>query len=83
MRLWLVDRDYTQDRDIVGLVYASTDGSRHLRKEVGTDRFARSITAAIDVSASKTSRIRNDDLQAEYAEEARRMADEHDPDDPA
>lgn len=80
-RLWLVEREYS-DKGMVNLVYASTDGRRHLRKQFSEQMLTRTdVTAARDVERDRLEPTHEDD-QDRYATEARRMAERHDPDDP-
>ena len=81
-RLWLVERFY-DDRNLVNLLYATTDGERVLRKQFSAESLRRrddGVTASVtdDGANLQPSAAENRDR---YADEATRMADEHDPDD--
>jgi hypothetical protein len=79
-RVWLVDRTYN-DKGMVRLVYATTDGERYLIKQLSERMLmTKEVTAARDVDAERLEPT--DDAERErYAAEATRMADQHDPDD--
>jgi len=82
-RVWLVERTYSDDeQNIIILVYATTDGEQYLRKERALTSFGdrRDTTAAIDADPDSLGRTDPDDRE-QYAAEARRMADRHDPED--
>lgn len=81
-RLWLVERTYT-DRDLVVLVYATPDGERSLRKELASTMLQRTtVTAAVEAEPSDLGTVEDPETRERYAEEVRRVRDEHDPDDP-
>lgn len=80
VRVWLVEREYT-DKGLVTLVYASSDGTRHLQRQRSERMLMRStVTAGQDVSAAKLEPTPGDDRER-YAAEATRMAERHDRDD--
>ncbi|MFC7205110.1 hypothetical protein ACFQJC_16450 [Haloferax namakaokahaiae] len=81
VRCWLVERSI-DDRDLIVLVYATTDGEYALQKELAAavmHQRRMSTTAAIDVSKDDLSPV-SEDLQEQYASEATKMAETHDPD---
>jgi len=81
-RVWLVERSYS-DKGLVTLVYATTDGESHLRRQLSSNALARTeVTAATDVEPDRLTPVAAADERERYAHEAARMADEHDPDDP-
>jgi len=78
-RVWLVERDYT-DGGLVTVVYASTDGERHLEQRRSKRMVVRStVTAARDVETDRLEPT-PEDRRDRYAAEASRMAEKHDPD---
>ena len=85
LRVWLVERTFSDDeQNIVILVYATEDGSRYLRKERALTSFtgpARVTRASLDVAPDAVAAVDDPELESRYAEEASRMAAEHDPDD--
>ena len=84
VRVWLVDRTYSDDeQNIIILVYATPDGRRYYRKERALTSFTdvRETTAAVDVSPDNLGTVEDDEERERYAAEAARMAEEHDPDD--
>lgn len=79
VRVWLVERTYS-DRDLLTLVYATSDGERYLQKE-RAGRLGGETTAAIEVDTDRLSTVGDDQTQERYAEEAVRMQEKHEPDD--
>lgn len=83
VRLWLVEREY-DDRNLISFVYATTDGTQQLRKELSAtllQQRSEPITAAIDADADDLAPV-DPELQTRYATEAKSVAESHDPDDP-
>jgi hypothetical protein len=82
-RVWLVERSYGSDENLVTLVYATTDGERHLKKQLSHSMLRRkTITAARTVEDDRLEVVLDDELRERYATEATRMADSNDPDEP-
>lgn len=80
VRLWLVDRRYG-DENLVTLVYATTDGERHRRKQFSYRLLSRRpVTAAIDAPADNVEPVADPDDRERYATQAAEMAATHDPD---
>lgn len=82
-RLWLVERGY-DDRNLISFVYATTDGTRQLRKELSAtllQQRSEPITAAIEVDEDDLAAV-DPDEQDRYANEAQSVAESHDPDEP-
>ncbi|WP_158204365.1 hypothetical protein [Halomarina oriensis] len=85
VRVWLVERTYSDDeQNLIILVYATPDGTQYFRKERALTSFTdtRDTTAALDVDPDNLGSVNETELREQYATEATRMADEHDPDDP-
>lgn len=81
VRLWLVDRRYG-DENLVTLVYATTDGTRHRRKQLSYRLLSRRpVTAALDAPADSVEPVADPDDRERYAAQAAEMAAAHDPDD--
>lgn len=79
-RAWMVERSY-DSRNLVTLVYATPDGERYLQKELSANMLPQvATTAAIDVEPDRLADVADDETRERYAEEAARMADQHDPD---
>jgi len=80
-RLWLVDRTYT-DKGLVSLVYATTDGERSLHKQRSMSMLQQGadVTAATDADPEDLESVDDAETRERYADEATRMADQHDPD---
>lgn len=79
--MWLVERDYDQ-KGLVRLVYATPDGSRHLTKELSQQMLrGTTVTAARDVPAERLE-VTHESDRDRYADEAARVAERNDPDDP-
>jgi len=84
VRVWLVERTYSDDeQNLIILTYATTDGEQYFRKERALTSFTdvRDTTAAVDARPENLGSVDDPDLQAQYAAEAGRIADEHAPDD--
>lgn len=79
-RVWLVQRSYGNDEDLVTLVYATTDGKHQLKKQLSHNMlYSTDVTAARDVPTDRLEAVPEDE-QERYETEASRMAAEHDPD---
>jgi len=82
-RLWLVEREY-DDRNLISFVYATTDGTKQLRKELSAtllQQRSEPITAAIEVEADELAPV-DPDQQERYATEAQSVAENNEPDEP-
>jgi len=82
--VWLVERTYSDDeQNLIILTYATIDGERYFRKERALTSFTdvRDTTAAVDAEPENLGAVDDADLREQYAAEARRMADVHEPDD--
>jgi len=81
-RLWLVERTYT-DKGLVSLLYATTDGERSLHKQRSMNmlRQGADVTAAVEADPADLESVDDAETRERYADEATRMADQHDPDD--
>jgi len=78
----LVERTYSDDeQNLIILTYATPDGGRYYRKERALTSFTdvRDTTAAADVDPDNLGTVDDPDLQEQYAAEAHRMQEEHDP----
>ena len=85
VRVWLVERTYSDDeQNLIILTYATPDGERYFRKERALTSFTdvRDTTAAVDVDPDNLGTVGEPELIEQYATEATRMAEVHDPDDP-
>ena len=79
VRAWLVYRDYN-DKGLYILEYATTDGQRVLRQHkapVAIDE----VTAAVEADPDKLESVDDEETRERYADEATRMAENHDPND--
>ncbi|NHN46239.1 hypothetical protein G9464_01315 [Halostella sp. JP-L12] len=83
VRVWLVERDLDQ-RNLVTLVYATPDGDRRYRRQLSSAALDRGadVTAATTVAPADLEPVEDPDRRKQYAEEARRVADDRDPDEP-
>ena len=84
VRVWLVERTYSDDeQNLIILIYATTDGEQYYRKERALTSFSdvRDTTAAVNAEPDNLGSVDDPDLREQYATEAQRMADSHDPDD--
>jgi hypothetical protein len=85
IRVWLVERTYSDDeQNLIILTYATPDGERYLRKERALTSFesdVRDTYASLDVSPERLGDVDDSETTEQYAAEAQRMAEEHDPED--
>ncbi|MFD1643578.1 hypothetical protein [Halohasta litorea] len=84
VRVWLVERTYSDDeQNLIILTYATPDGEQYYRKERALTSFTdvRDTTAAVDAEPDNLGTVDDPDLQEQYAAEAQRMQEVHDPDD--
>jgi hypothetical protein len=84
VRVWLVERTYSDDeQNLIILTYATLDGEQYYRKERALTSFTdvRDTTAAVDADPEDLGSVNDADLQAQYAAEAQRMQEIHDPGD--
>ncbi|MFU8867015.1 hypothetical protein [Natronococcus sp.] len=84
VRVWLVERTYSDDeQNLIILVYATPDGERYFRKEraLTSSTDDRPTTAAVTVAPSNLGSVDDPELREQYATEASRMAETHEPDD--
>lgn len=85
VRVWLVERTFSDDeQNVVILIYATSDGSRYLRKERALTSFtgpARETRAALDVDPEDLAAVADPETEERYAAEAARMAEAHAPTD--
>lgn len=85
VRVWLVERTYSDDeQNLIILTYATPDGRRDYRKERALTSFtgdARETTAAVDVSPDNLGTVGDPEMRERYAAEVARVRERHDPDD--
>lgn len=84
VRVWLVERTYSDDeQNLIILTYTTTDGERYYRKERALTSFTtvRDTTAAVETGPNNLGSVNDPDLREQYAAEAQRMRDTHDPND--
>ncbi|WP_222918519.1 hypothetical protein [Natrinema sp. SYSU A 869] len=81
--VWLVERTYGDDElNLIILVYATEDGQRYHRRERALTSFtgpARETSAGLRVSPDALGTVDDPTTRERYAEEASRMAEQHDP----
>jgi 3-deoxy-D-manno-octulosonic-acid transferase len=83
-RVWLVERTYSDDeQNMIILTYATTDGEQYFRKERALTSFddVRDTTAAVDANPDNLGPVDEPEQREQYAAEAQRMANTHEPDD--
>ncbi|SEO90916.1 hypothetical protein SAMN04487948_10796 [Halogranum amylolyticum] len=81
VRVWLVERGYN-NRDLVILKYATLEGDRVYRRELAPQALdMSSVTAAEEVSTDDLEAVEETATRERYANEATRMAENHDPED--
>lgn len=84
VRVWLVERTFSDDeQNLIILTYATPDGRQYHRKERAVTSIddVPETTAAVSASPQNLGRVVDADERRQYAAEAQRMADTHDPDD--
>lgn len=82
VRVWLVERTYSDDeQNIIILIYATPDGTHSYRMERALTSFTdeRDTTAAVDVDPSNLSSVDDPELREQYAEEVKRKRTEYSP----
>ncbi|WP_254862990.1 hypothetical protein [Halovivax gelatinilyticus] len=83
-RVWLVERTYSDDeQNLIILIYATLDGRRYYRKEraLTHGEDVRPTTAAVTVEPTNLGSVDDASERERYAIEARRVSENHDPDD--
>jgi hypothetical protein len=79
-RVWLVERSYGNDEDLVTLVFATTDGEWQLKKQLSHNMlYGKTITAAREEPAENLGKVKDEETRQRYANEASRMAEKHEP----
>ena len=82
VRVWLVERSYGHDEDLVTLVYATPDGSSQQKTQLSYNMlYGKTITAAREVLREQLDPVRDEARREQFATEATRMAETHEPDD--
>ncbi len=80
MRVWLVERTYT-DRDLIVLIYATPDGTHHLRKEISSTMLHQTtVTAAIEVDTDALQPVDDEETRSRYSAEVERVRANYEPD---
>lgn len=85
VRVWLVERTYSDDeQNLIILTYATPDGKHYFRKERALTSFtdSRETTAAVEAGPENLGPVDDADQREQYAGEAQRMQEKHDPEDP-
>jgi hypothetical protein len=80
VRVWLVERTYSDDeQNVIILIYATPDSERYFRKEraLTSANDERKTTAGVDVVPRNLGRTGDAETRERYATEARRMAENH------
>ena len=83
VRVWLVERTCSDDeQNTIILTYATTDGKRDFRKERALTSFGdvRDTRAAVDVDPGDLGAVDDSGTVEQYAAEAQRTEEQHDPD---
>lgn len=84
VRVWLVERTYSDDeQNLIILTYATPDGKQYFRKERALTSFGdvRDTTAAVEATPTNLGYVDDPETRQQYAAEATRMCDIHDPGD--
>jgi hypothetical protein len=81
VQCWLVERA-VWDEDVVTLVYATTDGEQFFKRQLASDLvYHTDVTAGRTLDPEELEPVRDGEDRERYRTEARRMAEQHDPDD--
>ncbi|MUV90167.1 hypothetical protein GJ629_09930 [Halapricum sp. CBA1109] len=81
VQCWLVERDYEHE-SMVKLVYATVEGDRHVTQQRSSALLQKKpVTAGIEVDGDRLEPVTNEADRERYAAEARRVAENNDPDD--
>ena len=85
VRVWLVERTYSDDeQNLIILTYATPDGRHDYRKERALTSFTgdhRDTTAAVDVSPDNLGTVDDPETRERYAAEIERVRERYEPDD--
>jgi len=83
VQCWLVERTF-DDRNLVTIVYATPDGSGYQQRERSSTALqtGSAVTAATEIPEDELEAVSDDETRNRYAEEAKRTAEQYDPDDP-
>lgn len=81
VRCWLVERSFDQ-RNTVTLVYATPDGERYQQRQRSSVALSTGspVTAATDISVDDLEAVPDEETRDRYAKEAKRTAEQYDPD---
>jgi hypothetical protein len=86
VRVWLVERTYSDDeQNVIILTYATPDGEHEFRKERALTTFSggdRPTTASVTVDPGNLGSVDDPETREQYAAEVERLRERHDPDDP-
>ncbi|MFC6903657.1 hypothetical protein [Halalkalicoccus tibetensis] len=86
VRVWLVERTYSDDeQNVIVLTYATPDGRRDFRKERALPSFSgpgRETRASLEVDPGNLGYVDDPETREIYASEVERVRERHDPDDP-
>ncbi|ESS06414.1 MAG: hypothetical protein A07HB70_01133 [uncultured archaeon A07HB70] len=79
VRVWLVDREYTE-KGMLTLAYATTAGDRVWRRQLSAAGLpGDGVAAARTVDPERLTTVEDPDDRARYASEAARVAERNDP----
>lgn len=77
VQVWLVERTYAEDRDLVQLTYATIDGEQYLRREQTAARADDDPPYGMEVEGSRLSEVPDADDRERFQREAERAAERH------
>lgn len=77
VQVWLVDRDYAEDRDLIRLTYATIDGEQYVQHEQAAVHADDEPAHGIEVEGSKLVEVADADTRERYHREAERVAEAH------
>lgn len=83
VRVWLVERTYSDDElNLIILTYATPDGRHDFRKERALTSFSgpgRETKASLDVSRDNLGRVTDEETRERYVTEVERMRRTYEP----
>jgi len=77
VQVWLVEREYAADRDLIRLRYATIDGEQYVQYEQAATHAPDDPDHGREVEGSKLVEVADADTRERYQREAERVAEGH------
>ncbi len=77
VQVWLVEREYAADRDLVRLTYATIDGEQYVQRELAAAHAPDDPDYGREVEGSKLVEVADAETRERYQVEAERVAEAH------